>query len=241
MHERTRAILEASIGDFIETGKPVTSDHLYTTYDFGIKPAMIRWELNDLADAGYFYQEHPSGGRYPTAKAYRFFAHNLLNNEALSVEPVAARTHAAALATGELRALAEHIAGSLGLLGVAYAPRENGAVYESGLGDLIAHFEESDHEDLVAVARDVDAFATRIVSCMHVWDAEDALPWPRAFIGKSDIARSGHLSAIVSCVTTPRGECVIAAIGPMRMDYRRSVQLFRSLERALETHGERHV
>ena len=59
MTERAQAILEAAVRDFVKTGQPVTSERLYETNDFGIKPAMIRWELSDLADADYFSKSIP--------------------------------------------------------------------------------------------------------------------------------------------------------------------------------------
>ena len=77
LKERTLDILEASVRDFIETGNPVTSERLYRKYDFGIKPAMIRWELHDLAKQNYLCQNHPSGGRIPSDKAYKFFVEEI--------------------------------------------------------------------------------------------------------------------------------------------------------------------
>ena len=52
MRDRTRTILEAGIMEFIRTGLPITSERLFEEYDFGIKPAMIRCELNALDDDG---------------------------------------------------------------------------------------------------------------------------------------------------------------------------------------------
>src|SRR3989344_3156110 len=78
--ERARSILEASVREFIETGYPVTSHTLYRNYDFGIKPAMIRWELHHLTDDDFFTQPHSSGGRIPSDKALRFFVEYALGS-----------------------------------------------------------------------------------------------------------------------------------------------------------------
>ena len=48
MTDRTAQILEAAIQEYINTGDPVSSGLLYDRYDFGIKPAMIRLELDEL-------------------------------------------------------------------------------------------------------------------------------------------------------------------------------------------------
>ena len=66
MTDRTAQILEAAIQEFINTGEPVSSGLLYDRYDFGIKPAMIRLELDELEDGGYLEQPHHSAGRVPT-------------------------------------------------------------------------------------------------------------------------------------------------------------------------------
>ena len=81
MRDRTQSILEASVREFIKTGKPITSEILYDVYDFGIKPAMIRLELGDLSSDGFFYQTHPSGGRYPTDKAYKYFVDSIIEKK----------------------------------------------------------------------------------------------------------------------------------------------------------------
>lgn len=52
MRERTKEILEAGVRQFIKTGLPITSERLFEEYDFGIKPAMIRCELNALDEEG---------------------------------------------------------------------------------------------------------------------------------------------------------------------------------------------
>ena len=77
--ERSKSILEVAVKNFIETGQLISSKRLYEIYDFGIKPAMIRLELRDLSEQGYFYQRHPSGGRLPTDKAYRFYVKSILS------------------------------------------------------------------------------------------------------------------------------------------------------------------
>ena len=48
MTERTEQILEAAIQEFIAAGEPVSSGLLFQKYEFGIKPAMIRLELDAL-------------------------------------------------------------------------------------------------------------------------------------------------------------------------------------------------
>src|SRR3989338_10924172 len=78
MFDRTADILEAVIEEFINGGEPVSSSHLYKRHNFGIKPAMIRLELEKLADEGFLEQPHHSAGRVPTDRGYEFFAERAL-------------------------------------------------------------------------------------------------------------------------------------------------------------------
>src|SRR3989344_8388484 len=78
LNSRTTDILRAAVAEFIRPGERVGSEWLYQNYDFGIKPAMIRLELNDLADQGYLEQPHHAAGRVPSDKGYAFFANEVL-------------------------------------------------------------------------------------------------------------------------------------------------------------------
>ena len=70
MNVRTKAILEAAIKHYIREGKPVSSKELAKDYDFGVKDATVRNELNELTREGFLMQTHTSGGRVPTDKGY---------------------------------------------------------------------------------------------------------------------------------------------------------------------------
>lgn len=81
---RQQEILEAIINEYTQTGEPVTSRCLEEEYDFGIKGAMIRREMQELCNTGYLMQPHVSAGRIPTEKAYRVYVDKLLLAEETS-------------------------------------------------------------------------------------------------------------------------------------------------------------
>lgn len=86
--ERKDKILLAAVNEYIKTGEPVSSLHLASKYDFGISPAMIRWELLDLEEDGFLIHPYTSSGRTPTERAYRFFVDYLLKRELIKRERV---------------------------------------------------------------------------------------------------------------------------------------------------------
>lgn len=232
MTERKRNILEAAVRDFVRNNEPVTSERLFERYDFGIKPAMIRWELADLADAGYFSQKHPSGGRIPTDKAYRFLAEHFLMEEPKMERPGrACKEFAADLLKGERKRFVEEVAEELGLLGVGFLPGED-AFFGSGLNELLEHLDTVSKEDLVQVVRDFEMLPERIVENRSWWEREKE--WPRVFVGQSPVTRSPHISVFATYLRYGPEVFLMFTIGPKRMDYTKPINLLRSLGKSMK-------
>ena len=225
--ERTWDILEASVRDFIETGNPVTSERLYRKYDFGIKPAMIRWELRDLAKQNYLNQNHPSGGRIPSDKAYTFFVKEIRRE--IEKEARERGREAESLANlifeGEKKKFVRMLAKELKLLGICYDIEEE-TLYGSGFGELLEHLDA--RADVRKVVEDFEMIPERCMEEKDWWEGESH--WPQVFIGKSPLTRSRDVSVIVSKIETKNGEsALILAMGPKRMNYEHSLRLFREI------------
>lgn len=77
---RSSSILEAVIYAFVMDGKPVGSRTLSRKREHGLSPATIRNVMSDLEAAGYLTQPHPSAGRVPTDKGYRFYVDRLIRS-----------------------------------------------------------------------------------------------------------------------------------------------------------------
>lgn len=77
LNERRCQVLQAVIEEYIETAEPVGSRSVANHSRFGVSPATIRNTMADLEELGYLDQPHPSAGRVPTDKAYRFYVDTL--------------------------------------------------------------------------------------------------------------------------------------------------------------------
>ncbi len=220
MNERTTQILESLIQGFIATGEPVSSGWLYDHCDFGIKPAMIRLELDALEDAGYLGQPYHSAGRVPTDAGYEFFAERMLGTVPESRE-TALRELLEERAWPDLLA---RLSDELGLLSVA-ADLARTAVYKAGLDALVGCLEWDDREELRSVIRDFEEVDERAPRA-----AEKLGPGPRVFIGKkSPVTRSGSLSVVGGNYRVGNATVSLFAIGPKRMDYKKAIRIFKSL------------
>jgi len=230
LSERRKKILEASVKHFIETGEPITSERLYCNFDFGIKPAMIRWELNALGDDHYFYQKYPSGGRYPAIKAYRFLVSKILeedeeddrffNNKSLGVL-------FNEFAQGNKKVFIRNLAQYLKVLSIGY-DYESDYLYESGLDELLNNLDVRTKHDLLKVVEDFENLSDRLAARIEWWQNEEN--WPQVFIGESPITKSEHLSVIAGKLGRGCENLLLIAVGPRRMDYQKSLRLFKSFK-----------
>jgi len=228
MNERTSQILEAAIQEFIDTGEPVSSGRLYEQYDFGIKPAMIRLELDALEEGGYLQQPYHSAGRIPTDRGYEFYAANVLASRQI------AASHATGLAMRDLLErhayadLISQLSSQLGLLSVALDLQAD-EVYKTGLEALFENLNFENRDEVRSVIRDFEAVDGRLPKAMEKM-SETAKDGPQVFIGKkSPVTESENLSVIGGNYRVGDTTISIFAIGPKRMDYKKTIKIFRSL------------
>ncbi len=221
MDERTTRILEATIQEYIETGEPVSSGLLYEKYDFGIKPAMIRLELDALEEDGYLKQPHHASGRVPTDAGYELFVKRMLGRGGNA-------PHAPSRALARERSVPELLAElsrELGLLSVA-ADMAHDAVYKAGLEALVSHLDWEDREALRSVIRDFEEVDERLPRAV-----EKMGEGSHVFIGrKSPLTRSENLSVVGGNYRIGDATISIFAIGPKRMDYKKVIRVFKNLE-----------
>ena len=89
-NKRKREIVLTAVDEYIRSAQPITSGGLNVHFK-DISSATIRNELNALESMGYFKQLHTSGGRVPTALAYKEYVNSLLEKDELdycSIEKV---------------------------------------------------------------------------------------------------------------------------------------------------------
>lgn len=216
---RKSSILETVVREFINTGESVSSSFLYEKYDFDIKPAMIRWELSELSRLGFLEQPHRSGGRIPTDRGYEFFVGLALEKESSFCDRKAKRF----FNDSEWSKLASYLSKKLNLISVINPVKEN-AVYKNGLEYLVESIEWESPKDLGDVIRDFEYLDNRLKNIRN--NITDLL---KVFVGKSPITKSPKLSVVVGYCKTRNGRVIIGAVGSKRMDYERTIKIFRGL------------
>lgn len=87
-HERQKKVLLGLVELYISEGKPVGSNTLKENGFQDLSSATIRNYFASLESDGYLSQQHSSGGRVPTHKAFRLYAHEMLEFASLRSDEV---------------------------------------------------------------------------------------------------------------------------------------------------------
>ena len=88
LNERKRKLLQAIIEEYINTAEPVSSNSVLEKYDLNCSSATIRNEMADLEKEGFLDKVHTSSGRIPSAKGYRFYVDELMQDDKISLEEI---------------------------------------------------------------------------------------------------------------------------------------------------------
>lgn len=82
--EREFQVLLGLIEYYIRTGKPVGSNTLKETGFENLSSATIRNYFSNLEEEGFLEQQHTSGGRIPTEKAFQIYAKEVINQSEIT-------------------------------------------------------------------------------------------------------------------------------------------------------------
>lgn len=88
LDNRKKKILQSIIEEYIATAEPVSSATILENYDLNCSSATIRNDMAELEELGYIEKPHTSSGRIPSAKGYRFYVDELLNDKNISMEEI---------------------------------------------------------------------------------------------------------------------------------------------------------
>ena len=86
LNERKRKVLQAIIEEYINTAETVSSNAIIEKYDLNCSSATVRNEMAYLEKNGYLDKVHTSSRRIPSAKGYRFYVDELMQDDRISLE-----------------------------------------------------------------------------------------------------------------------------------------------------------
>ena len=86
LSDRKKKILRAVIECYVQNAEPVGSKAVAQWAGLDVSPATIRNDMADLEEQGYLEQPHTSAGRIPSAKGYRLYVNELMEDYKLSIQ-----------------------------------------------------------------------------------------------------------------------------------------------------------
>ncbi len=224
---RQELILEKLIDEYIETACPVSSQSLEKKYDFGIGSAMIRIELERLADDGFLLQPFVSAGRVPTDASYRFYVDKILAGkvpEYRGIEKIEQTIEDEKEDTLKLAAeLADLLARSSSSIAMLHLSEED-LFFKEGWEEVMRQPEFADR-DLLFCFGD---FLKDLEEKISGWDINSEM---KIFIGKENPNKKGENFATISaaCHLPGKKKGVVSLVGPKRMPYEKNISLVHSL------------
>ena len=86
LSERKRQILRVIVENYIQTAEPVGSKAIVASAGLKVSSATIRNEMAELESMGLLEQPHTSAGRIPSAKGYRLYVNELMEEHRLTMQ-----------------------------------------------------------------------------------------------------------------------------------------------------------
>ncbi|MBI2041703.1 MAG: hypothetical protein HYT20_01625 [Candidatus Nealsonbacteria bacterium] len=215
---RQSEILNRIVREYIERAMPVSSQLLEKKHKFGVSPATIRNEMQELADQGYISQPHTSAGRVPTDKGYRFFVDQLLERDmtAQSVHPKpSVRSHITL--SHWIEEVTKFLAEESSDLALGYLADEK-IIWKEGWQDIFEEPEFLEPGLASSFAGMIDDFEENI--------EELFLPEIKIYIGKENPVSSNKEFSII---TAGFNGGLFAILGPKRMSYDKNIKLIKKL------------
>jgi heat-inducible transcriptional repressor len=230
MTNRQQQLLKAIVEQYAEVASPVGSSLLAKVFD--VSSATVRAEMAELERLGYISQPHPSAGRIPTDKGYRYYVNSLSDGtEVVPAERRSERALAQRVQTGgsperQIRNAVDTLVELTHNLGLATIGNQ---LYMGGLSNLFGQPEFMHPGQVQQVAQLLDN--------LEPWLREAAPNKPLSvYIGQENpIGRSAGCSLIISRFRSPFSDrSYIGLLGPTRQTYRESMMLVRRAGQELE-------
>ena len=232
---RQLSLIILIIEEYIRTAEPVSSRAVAQSGSFDIRSATIRNEMAELEDMGYLEQLHTSGGRVPTARAYRLYVDNLLKQEGINISHAYRQRIKDALSEIDIedpeainKTLAKFVGQLSGTLVIANISAREDA-YKFGLSNLFTLPEFRELHRITGMTQFFDQFDTMFdLLSRQLWNGSSQRESEvKIMIGTENAdKRIQDETMICARYRLPGGnEGSLTLVGPMRMDYRKNIGL----------------
>ncbi len=231
--ERQIKIIQAVVQEYTQTAQPVGSETIDKKYNLGVSPATIRNEMARLEDLGYLVQPHTSAGRIPTPQAIKLYVTELMKLETLPVvEEVEIKERLWDIRDRLdqiLKESARLLSEKTQVVGLALS--EDGDIYSSGYAHLLDLPEFFDIDVTKTVLSLVES-PEEILDIFRQVQSQQAIHFLLGDELKHEPLQQCAVVYTDFTIGSKRG--YVGVIGPMRLNYSRTLPLIEHLHDLLD-------
>jgi len=221
--ERQKNLLNYIVSEYGKTAEPVGSEFLARVSKMNLSSATLRNEMAELEKGGYICQPHTSAGRMPTARGYRFYIENFLEQRDLTKKEkfILEKTLRESGKTNYdiYKTLAKAIA-ELAPVAVIFAFSKNDFYY-TGISNLFSQPEFRDLEIVASISEVIDSL-DEVMGEIFENVGNDI----EILLGK-DNPFGEVCGTVITSYENKDKKGVISFLGPMRMDYETNYSLMK--------------
>ncbi len=210
MLERQKKLFKNIIQEYLTSAKPVGSQVAVDKFDLQVSPATVRNDMVELEKLGLLCSPHTSAGRIPTEKGYQYYIENFVDKNK-KIKDI--KGFKDIKTNDDIKDLAKLIAEESGLaVFVGFGAQD---VYYTGLSNLFSQAEFQDLDmvfNITAVLEHLDEVMQNIYT-----DFSEKL--------QIKIGQENPFSQNCSVVALKSKNILFGILGPMRMDYQKSIEL----------------
>lgn len=213
MNERQEKLLSSIIDIYVKTAEPVGSKLLSDIFD--LSSATIRNEMMELEELGFVDQPHPSAGRVPVEKGYRYYVDNFLIKKKISTRNLST-IQAAMTLEDDLEASLKNIAKKIAEISdqTIFVIFDRSSVYYTGIANLFAKPEFGQQNIIRGLSQVIDQLDEVVFNFYdQVDDGVKIMIGSENPLGKNCSLLLGRYNY------RAKNQGVLGILGPMRMDY----------------------
>lgn len=224
LDERKNYLLQLIVEDYIATAVPVSSGQLVAKHDLDVSPATVRNDMVALEQEGFVASPHTSAGRIPTEQGYRLYVMSSSSSaDKMNASKELNEAYAAVTDTREKMKNVARVLAELTNNAVIVGFSSND-VYYTGLSNLFSQPEFQDMRMIYSISEVVDQL-------------DQTLPHIMASVKEDVHVQIGEENPVSDACSfigfKPQHDQMIGLLGPMRMDYKLSIEQMRHVKNLL--------
>lgn len=226
LDSRKKELLCGIVEHYISQAEPVSSAAL--AHEFNLSPATIRNEMAELERLGLIYQPHTSAGRVPGEEGFKLYLAEFLKEKELSPkikEDLNTAYHGSDFHYC-LKQLSKKLADFSGEAVIVGYGKDD--FYYTGLSNLFSKPEFGDQQLMLSLGHMFDNLDEVIYRMFDLLDDN-----VKIMIGREN-PFGQDFSVLVTRYSGPRGEGLLAMLGPMRMEYKHNLGLINLAKNLIE-------